>query len=177
MYFHWPMYTYARRKPGPGGLQPPLLKIEKMSISAQQLKLPCLTSSQRINLDLKMACLASTPAAQYVSKMVLCRRSAIGIDGLGVCDEHSANFASIAELVFLRMILQHTEESPEEFARASLHEVHKHGPKIRVLPGQIICLQTHGATGGRHGNARKKFTIICYTQATRENSRPLRSSG
>ena len=61
----------------------------------------------------------------------------IGIDGLDVFDEHSANFASISELVFLRIILQHTGESPEEFAGANLYEVHKHGPKIRMVPERI----------------------------------------
>ena len=91
---------------------------------------------------------------------MLLTSTATGVERPDVRDEHSANFASITELVFLRMILQHTGESPEEFARASLHEVHKHGPKIRMLPVQIICLQTHGAIEGRDRNARKKFTII-----------------
>ena len=85
---------------------------------------------------------------------------AIGVERFDVRDEHSANFASITELVFLRMILQHTGESPEEFAGASLSQIPVYGPGIRMLPGQIICLQTHGAIEGRHGNARKKFTII-----------------
>ena len=62
---------------------------------------------------------------------------AIGVERFDVRDEHSANFASITELVFLRMILQHTGESPEEFARANLYEVHKHGPEIRTLPERI----------------------------------------
>ena len=61
---------------------------------------------------------------------------AIGVERFDVRDEHSANFASITQLVFLLMILQHGGESPEDIARASLHEVHKHGPKIIMLPGQ-----------------------------------------
>ena len=62
---------------------------------------------------------------------------AIGVGRLDVRDEHSANFASITQLVFLLMILQHGGESPEDIARASWHEVHKHGPKIRTLPERI----------------------------------------
>ena len=62
---------------------------------------------------------------------------AIGVERPDARDEHSANFASITELVFLRMILQHAGESPEDIARAILYEVHKHGPKIRTLPERI----------------------------------------
>ena len=62
---------------------------------------------------------------------------AIGVERFDVRDEHSANFASITQLVFLLMILQHGGESPEDIARASLHEVDKHGPKIRTLPERI----------------------------------------
>ena len=127
------MYTYARRIPGPGGLEPPLSKIEKMSISSTQLKLFCLTPSQRVNLKVAL----NTPAAQDLSKRVLLATSAILIERFDVRDEHSANFASITELVFLRLILQHAGESSEDIARASLYEVHKHGPKIRTLPERI----------------------------------------
>ena len=128
------MYTYARRIPGPGGLEPPLSKIEKMSTSSTQLKLFCLTPSQRANL--KMA-FVSTPAVHYLSKRVLLTSIAIGVERPDVRDEHSANFASITELVFLCMVLQHTGESPEEPARANLYEVHKHGPKSRIVPERI----------------------------------------
>ena len=62
---------------------------------------------------------------------------AIGVERFDVRDEHSANFASITQLVFLLMILQHGGESPEDIARASLHEVQIHGPKIRTLPERI----------------------------------------
>ena len=62
---------------------------------------------------------------------------AIGVERPDVRDEHSANFASITELVFLRMILQHNGESPEKFARANLYEVHKLEPKIRMVPERI----------------------------------------
>ena len=53
-YFHLLMYTYARRIPGPGGLEPPLSKIDKngLVISSTQLKLFCLTPSQRANLKM-----------------------------------------------------------------------------------------------------------------------------
>ena len=78
---------------------------------------------------------------------MLLATSAILIGRPDVLDESSANFASITELVFLRMILQHTGESPEEIAIASLSQIQVHGPKIRMLPGQIISLKlkTHGA--------------------------------
>ena len=91
---------------------------------------------------------------------MLCTGSAIGIDGIAVFGELSANLASITKLVFLRMILQHTGESPEDIARAraSLYEVHRHGPKIRMLPRQIMSLQTHEAGEGRARDARKKHT-------------------
>ena len=81
--------------------------------------------------------LLNTTAVQYLSKRVLLISTAIGFERFDVRDEHSANFASITELVFLRMILQHTGESPEEFAGANLYEVHKHGPKIRMVPERI----------------------------------------
>ena len=54
LYFHWPMYTHARRKPGPGGLQAPLSKTDKNEHLFSAVKLSCLTSSQRVNL--KQAC-------------------------------------------------------------------------------------------------------------------------
>ena len=81
--------------------------------------------------------LHNTPAVHYLSKRVLLTSIAIGVERFDVRDEHLANFASITELVFLRLILQHARESPEDIARASLHEVHKHGPKIRTLPERI----------------------------------------
>ena len=62
---------------------------------------------------------------------------AISVERPDVRDGHSANFASITELAFLRMILQHIGESPGDIARASLYEVHKHGPKIRMVPERI----------------------------------------
>ena len=77
----------------------------------------------------------------------------------------------------MRMIVRHIGESPGEIATASLSQIPVHGPEIRVLPGQIISLQTHGAGEARAGNARKKYTKMCYTQGSRENSRPDLSNG
>ena len=89
---------------------------------------------------------------------MLCRGIEAGYHYSTVCDEHSANFASITELVFLRLILQHIGESPEEFARASLSQIPVHRPKIRMLPEQIISLKIHGAGEGGDGNATEKYT-------------------
>jgi hypothetical protein len=108
---------------------------------------------------------------------VLLTSIAIGVERFDVRDEHSANFASITQLVFLLMILQHGGESPEDIARASLHEVQIHGPKIIMLPRQRISQEGLGVGVDKAENARKKFTIICYSAGTRENWRPVRSNG
>ena len=105
----------------------------KMNGSWQQKNCMDLISSQTPTLFwLGMTC-----PARAASRRVLCRGIEVCFHYFNACDEHSANFASITELVFLRMILQHTGESPGDIAGASLHEVHKHGPKIRTLPERI----------------------------------------
>ena len=62
---------------------------------------------------------------------------AIGVERFDVRDEHSANFASITQLVFLLMILQHAGEFPEDIARANYQFIQIHGPKIRMVPERI----------------------------------------
>ena len=58
------------------GWNHPLWRSKKMVISSQQLKLLCLTPSQRANLKVAL----NTPAVQYLSKRVLLATSAILVE-------------------------------------------------------------------------------------------------